>query len=97
MCSSDLGAVVLTGRRGAAAFVDDIPLPSSCRLDEAAPGFHANALGIIDRLLGEEDDFLLAWAEQRSYRHWIGRNAAVFAVELEEFIAALGQRQRSAA
>ena len=91
------GAVVITGRRGAAAFADDIPLAASYRLDEAAPDFHANALGIIDRLLGEEDDFLLAWAEQRSYRHWIGRNAAVFAVELEEFIAALGQRQRSAA
>jgi hypothetical protein len=91
------GTVVLTGRRGAAAFAGDVPLPAAYRLDEAAPDFQANALGLIDRLLGEEDAFLLAWAEQRSYRDWISRNAVVFAAELEEFIAALGLRQRSAA
>jgi hypothetical protein len=91
------GAVVLTGRRGAAAFSDDIPLPGSCRLDEAAPDFQTRALRLIERLLADEDEFLLAWAEQQSYRHWIGRNIAVFTAELEEFIALLGLRQRSAA
>ena len=56
---------MITGRRGAAAFADDVPLPDTYRLDDASPDFQANALALIDRLLGDEESFLQAWAEQR--------------------------------
>lgn len=84
------GALVVTGRRGAAAFAADIPIPECFRLDEAEGDFDQRALGLIDELLRSDTAFLEASEEQAGYRAWIGSDREVFAHEVERFIAALG-------
>ena len=83
------GAIVITGRRGAAGFVQDVPLPDRFRLDEQAPDFEAAAAALIDEVLGSEQAFLDASAEQESYRHWIGHNRDAFMREVDHFIDVL--------
>lgn len=82
------GAVVVTGRRGAAAEAGDIPLPDRFRLDETAPDFEAQASALIGDLLHSEAAFEAAFAEQEPYRTWIAGNKAVFMAEVEALIAA---------
>jgi hypothetical protein len=84
------GAVVVTGRRGAAAFAADVPIPERFRLDEAAVGFDARALGLIDELLRSDAAFLEAWEQQAGYRRWIGGDREVFLREVDGFVAAMG-------
>ncbi|MFL5256131.1 MAG: hypothetical protein ACJ8AI_25200 [Rhodopila sp.] len=83
------GAVVITGRRGAAAFPADVPLPNHFRLDEAAPDFDARLLAVIRNLLQDEEAFLQARAEQQSYRNWIEANQGAFTREVNGLIAVL--------
>lgn len=85
------GAVIITGRRGAAGFDNDLPLPVRFRLDEGDPGFQPRALALIDSLLASDTHFLQAWEDQRSYRAWIDSNAAAFAAEVDAFLAALAE------
>lgn len=83
------GAVVITGRRGAAAFAADMPLPERFRLDERIPGFDGDALTLIDGLLQEDMAFLEAASQQAPYRAWIAGNRAAFMAETDAFIAAM--------
>ena len=84
------GAVVVTGRRGAAAFAADVPIPERFRLDEAAVDFDARALRLIDELLRSDAAFLRAWEQQAGYRQWIAGNRAAFMREVDGFVAAVG-------
>lgn len=86
------GAVVITGRRGAAGFDGDLPLPARFRLDEASGDFRRRARNLIDSLLISEESFLQAWDAQQPYRGWIDANPAAFAAEVEVVIAALAAR-----
>jgi hypothetical protein len=83
------GAVVITGRKGAAAFPTDMPLPERFRLDEQLPDFEAHAITLLDELLGSDAAFLEASEHQATYRRWIGENKATFLTEIDGFIAAL--------
>ena len=83
------GAVVVTGRRGAAAFGADVPIPERFRLDEAAD-FDARALGLIDELLRSDAAFLEASEQQGDYRTWIDGNRDAFMREVDGFIATMG-------
>lgn len=80
------GAVVITGRRGAAAFGADVPLPARFRLDERAADFEAKAGALLDEVLGSEDAFVAASAEQAGYRAWIERNQRIFMAEVDSLI-----------
>ena len=83
------GAVVVTGRRGAAGFATDVPIPERFRLDEAAADFEVRALGLIDQLLRSEAAFLEASEQQADYRRWVGGNREAFMREVDGFIAAV--------
>jgi hypothetical protein len=83
------GAIVITGRRGAAEFVQDVPLPDRFRLNEQAPDFEAAAVALIHEVLGSEQAFLDASAEQESYRRWINHNRDAFMREVDHFIDVL--------
>ena len=89
------GAVVVTGRRGAAGFEADLPLPEQFRLDDGAPGFEARALGLIDRLLADEATFLQAWGEQCAYRAWIEAAPIRFAAEVDALVELLPQARKA--
>jgi hypothetical protein len=84
------GAVVVTGRRGAAAFAADVPIPERFRLDEAAADFDVSALGLIDELLRSDAAFLAASEQQAGYRRWIDGNRDAFMREVDGFVAAMG-------
>jgi hypothetical protein len=84
------GAVVVTGRRGAAAFPEDLPIPDRFRLDEQAPDFESQAHALLTELLGSETAFAEAWAEQASYRAWAGGDRDRFEAEVDRLAAALG-------
>ena len=88
------GAVVVTGRRGAAACSADIPLPDRFRLDERLPDFEARAHRLMDELLGDDAAFQLAWDQQAPYREWIGGNRDVFLREVDGLIAAMARDRR---
>ena len=83
------GAIVITGRRGAAGFFQDVPLPDRFRLDEQAPDFEAAAAALIGAILSSEQAFLDASAEQENYRSWICHNREVFIDEVDQFIRML--------
>ena len=83
------GAVVVTGRRGAAGFATDLPIPERFRLDEAAADFDAQALGLIDQLLRSDAAFLQASEQQADYRRWIACNRDAFMREVDGFVAAM--------
>jgi hypothetical protein len=83
------GAVVITGRRGAAGFTADMPLPDRFRLDEQQPDFEPRALHLIDELLGSDAAFLKASQQQANYRTWISGNQADFLAEVDDFITAM--------
>ncbi len=89
------GAVVITGRRGSAAFVDDVPLPARFRLDEQAPGFATAAAALIADLLRSDAAFDEASAQQRPYRDWIAGNRAAFLAEVDGFIDTMELREPS--
>ena len=84
------GAVVVTGRRGAAAFASDVPIPERFRLDEAGSDFDARALRLIDELVRSDAAFLQAWEQQAGYRRWIEGDREGFGREVDGFVAALG-------
>ncbi len=90
------GAVVITGRRGAAGFSRDIPLPDRFRLDEQAPDFEARVAALISNVLSSEAAFLQAAAEQEPYRQWIGGNREIFIDEVNQFIKLLAARDEHA-
>jgi hypothetical protein len=83
------GAVVITGRRGAAAFATDVPLPERFRLDEEAAGFDDRTLALIDQLLRSDAAFQGASEQQARYRDWIAGNQTAFMTEVDGFIAAM--------
>lgn len=83
------GAVVITGRRGAAAFAGDLPIPDRFRLDEAAPDFERHALTLIGILLTDDAAFAAASAAQEPYRAWIRGNRAAFLAEADALVTAL--------
>ncbi|HEY0185691.1 MAG TPA: hypothetical protein VGC09_23050 [Rhodopila sp.] len=83
------GAIVLTGRRGAAAFAADVPIPERFRPDEAAADFEAGAAALIDELLRSDTAFMESFEQQAPYRDWIGGNRDVFMNEVDSFIAAM--------
>lgn len=83
------GAVVITGRRGAAGLAADVPLPDRFRLDERRSEFEAEATSLIAEMLHGEAAFLAAAEEQAGYRNWIGRNHQVFLAQVDDFIATM--------
>jgi hypothetical protein len=85
------GAVVITGRRGAAGFASDVPLPERFRLDETTAEFECRALGLIDSLLHSEAAFLAASAQQDAYRDWIRASEIRFSAEVDSFVAAMAR------
>lgn len=88
------GAVVITSRRGAAGFSDDVPLPDHFRLDEQASDFEAEAISLINKLLASEQNFLDASAEQKDYRHWISLNRESFIREVDNFVRVVSRREQ---
>lgn len=80
------GAIVITGRRGAAAFSDDVPLPDRFRLDEQAPNFEIGAASLVNGLLTSERNFLDASTEQEGYRRWVSLNRENFMREIDDFV-----------
>jgi hypothetical protein len=90
------GAIVITGRKGAAAFDADLPLPARFRLDEGAADFDATALALIGELLGSDSAFMQASAQQVPYREWIAGNRDAFLNEVDGFIAAMDLQAQSA-
>ncbi len=89
------GAVVLTGRQGAAGFAEDVPIPERFRLDETMPDFESRAAALVGELLSSDLAFQEAWSEQAAYRDWIGHNKDVFIAEVEAFIRTIMTRRPS--
>jgi hypothetical protein len=83
------GAVVITGRQGAAGFAEDVPLPDRFRLDERRADFQRETLRLIDELLYSDTAFRDASAQQAPYRDWIGQNKDTFMAEVDAFIATI--------
>jgi hypothetical protein len=90
------GALVITGRRGAAALAEDVPLPDAFRLDETAPAFETDVVATLDALLTSDAAFAAAVAQQDDYRAWIRGNKATFVAEVDELIAAGWRRGQPA-
>lgn len=80
------GAVVVTGRRGAAALQEDLPLADRFRLDETDPDFEARAMALLEGLLRSDVECQAAMAEQESYRRWIAGNKDAFLAEVDALL-----------
>ena len=91
------GAVVITGRRGAAAFVEDVPLPPRFRLDDAAPGFEAEAIALIRQITTDPVAYSNALEEQRAYQAWAMDAKARFDAEVGSLIDAVSGQSGNAA
>ncbi len=70
------GCCVVTGRRGAAAFAEDIPIPGRFRVPDD------DIDGAVDRVTECLDAFERTSAEFESYREWIRRQQAVFEADV---------------
>lgn len=74
------GCCVLTGRRGAAAYAQDLPIPPQYRLDEQAENFSAQACAMIRELL---DQFETRSAAFDPYRAQIATEPAEFLAQVK--------------
>jgi hypothetical protein len=90
--AASCGAVVITGRQGAAGFAGDMPLPGRFRLNDHAMDTDPRGLALIEQLLTSETAFMDAWSEQAPYRDWIRHNKDAFLAEVETFIASMHLR-----
>ncbi len=84
------GAVVITGKRGAAGFFQDVPLPDRFKIGEDEPDFEKRAVELIGELLSSNNAFDQAFLEQDRYRRWIRRSYDVFSEEVCNFARLLG-------
>jgi hypothetical protein len=74
------GACVITGRRGSAAFSEDVPIPCEWKLDESAPDFKQRFENLACQILGSH----ASHADRlKQYRNAIRS-------EKDEFFAAIG-------
>lgn len=74
------GCCVLTGRKGAAGFAQDVAIPSEYRLDERAPDFAARASLAIRDLL---DNFPIRRRDFDPYRARIAQERVQFLAQVE--------------
>ncbi|KPQ05530.1 MAG: hypothetical protein HLUCCA12_14755 [Rhodobacteraceae bacterium HLUCCA12] len=74
------GCCILTGRRGAAGYAQDVAIPSRYRIDERAADFPGSAISAIRRLL---DQFETCTSEFDAYRAHIAREPALFMAQVE--------------
>jgi hypothetical protein len=85
------GAVVITGRRGAAAFFGDVPIDNKYKIDESKPGFETSFRTLIGDVF---ENFDLHARNFEQYRTMIRQEPDVF---LRQVHANFGQPTRAAA
>jgi hypothetical protein len=74
------GCCVVTGRRGSAAFAEDVPIPDRYKLDEKMSHFEAAFRSTVETVIS---DFSARARDFDSYRQWIAEERARFRAEVE--------------
>ncbi len=80
------GCRVLTGRRGAAGFAEDVPVPEALKVDEAGPGFAERAVAALERLLAPDAALDAVFSD---YRRVVMAQKQAFEAEVDAFTGAL--------
>lgn len=82
------GCRVLTGRRGAAAFAEDVPVPEDFKLDESGPDLARRAVAALERLVAPDPGLDTVFDD---YRRAVTAQKQTFADEVAAFARALEQ------